>query len=234
MDAAGVVRRALDRQVNHLLPLQQRWYLQERTRQFDPTHAGLRLRRSVYVDGYWQSAEYLQPISEVLRDDLAFVWQPGDAERRLAEPLEHADSVCVHVRRYLSLATAASSATHELPEEYYDRAIDAVRQIHSPARFYVFTDQPRCAVVDHLVTKGCRLVAAPTGPDRDIADFWLMTRCRHFVVANSTYSWWAAWLGQHARSVVIAPARDDRVLNTTATTPASWIRIAPYSSVEVP
>lgn len=231
---AGIVRRMIDRQVNHWLPLQHRWYLQERTRLFDPSHADLRLRRSVYVEGYWQSAEYVQPISDVLRDDLAFAWQPGDAVRRLAETLEHADSVCVHVRRYLSPATTAPSTARDLPAEYYDRAIDAVRQIQPAARFHVFTDQPQCGVVDHLVAKGCRLVAAPAGPDRDIADFWLMTRCRHFVVANSTYSWWAAWLGQHSRSVVVAPARDDRVLNTVVTTPASWIRVAPYPGVEVP
>ena len=232
MDTAGVVRRAIDRQLNHWLPLQQRWYLRERSWQFDPSHAGLRIRRSVYVEGYWQSAEYLCPIADVLREDLAFAWQPGDDVRRLAESLEHTDSVCVHVRRYLSPASVAPSAARELPTEYYDRAIDAIRRNYPSANFHVFTDQPRCAVVDHLATKGCRRVAAPDGPDRDIADFWLMTRCRHFVVGNSTYSWWAAWLGHEARKVVIAPARDDRIMNIMMTTPASWTRISPREANE--
>lgn len=231
---AGVVRRTVDRHVNRWLPLHRRWYLQERMRHFDPSHARLRLLRSVYVEGYWQSAEYVHPITEVLRDDLTFAWQPGDDVRRLATPMEEEESVCIHVRRYLSPAAASRSPVHELPATYYDRAIDVMRRIHPAARLYVFTDQPACALVNHLVMKGCRLVAAPDVPDRDIAHFWLMTRCRHFVVANSTYSWWAAWLGQHSHKAVIAPERDDRIINTLVTTPASWIRITPTLATEAP
>lgn len=226
MDSLGVVRRAAIRNVNRWLPLRQRWYLQERMREFDPEVAGLHPLHSVYVEGYWQCAEYVEPISDVLREDFAFRWRPSDDVRRLAGALEETDSVCVHVRRYLPPSASTNASFGELPTSYYDRAITLVREAHPRAVFRVFTESANCRTVAHLLSRGCSLMKAPDSPDRDIADFWLMTRCRHFVVANSTYSWWAAWLGNRPGKLVVAMNADSHTVNTGFTTPAPWIRIA--------
>lgn len=222
----GVVRRAALRHVNRWLPLRKRWYIQERMQRFDPAVAGFRPPHSVYVEGYWQCAEYVEPITNVLREDLAFRWRPSEDLRRLAGALEETDSVCVHVRRYLPPSTSAHISPGELSASYYDRAMALVREAHPRAVFRVFTESPNCPTVTHLLSRGCSLMAAPDSPDRDIADFWLMTRCRHFVVANSTYSWWAAWLGERPGKLVVAMNADSRTINTGFTTPAAWTRIA--------
>jgi hypothetical protein len=217
------------RLANRLLPLASRWYLNEQSQRYDPIILEPSRRRSLYLEGYWQQAEHTEAIADVLRRDLRFSWQPGDALRQLGARLRDSHSVCVHVRQFGAPAEASGAQQQELPFSYYERAIAALRRHVGDADFYVFTEKPACPVVAHLLAAGCRL-AGDGGPSGSaIADFWLMTHCRHFIVANSTFSWWAAWLGGEEASLVVAPSRSRDILNLEFSTPSRWLSLPPFS-----
>ena len=228
-DSSGIPRRRAARLANRFLPLASRWYLHEQSQSYDPIILEPSRRRSLYLEGYWQQAEHTEAIADVLRRDLRFSWQPGAALRRLGALLRDSPSVCVHVRQFGLPAEASEARQQELPFSYYERAIAAVRHHIGVADFYVFTEKPECPVVAHLLAAGCRLAGNGVPSGSAITDFWLMTHCRHFIVANSTFSWWAAWLGGEEASLVVAPSRNRDILNLEFSTPIRWLSLPPCS-----
>ena len=117
------------------------------------------------------------------------------------------DSVMVHVRRgdYVSLAAAAANHGTCTPE-YYRAALDLLRQTVPAPTLFVFSDDPAWATANLRFDVPTRYVShnPPSEPDQDLR---LMSACRHAIIANSSFSWWGAWLGQGERRVVIAPSR---------------------------
>jgi len=92
------------------------------------------------------------------------------------------------------------------PGDYYARAVARMETLVPNAHYFVFSDQP-VAARDRIPLPGDRvtLVAHNQGDENAYADLWLMTQCQHFIIANSTFSWWGAWLAEHAGKQVIAP-----------------------------
>jgi hypothetical protein len=226
-DSFGIPRRSLARLVNSRLPPRSRWYLHEPSAPFDPLEAKPRASGSLYVEGYWQRAEHAEAIADVLREDLTFSWQPGEALRRLGTQFHESPSVSVHVRRFGASPASSGGEARELPFSYYEQAMDRIRRDVSGAVFHVFTETPNCPLVTRLIASGCRLAGDGGSSGSPIADFWLMTRCRHFIVANSTYSWWGAWLGMSSAALAVAPAAGRDIMNMAFTTPSTWITISP-------
>jgi hypothetical protein len=136
--------------------------------------------------------------------------------------------VCLHVRRQDYLDTPAGRRLGFLGKGYYDRAVARMARRAPGAHFFIFSDdlawcrKSLCLHHPHTYVehRGTAHAAAAS-------DFRLMTRCRHFIIANSSFSWWAAWLGESADSLVIAPRtwfrRHPRQSRDLA--PARWPRI---------
>jgi hypothetical protein len=226
-DRFGIPRRRAARLVNRLLPAASRWYLHEESQGYNSRVLTRPLRQSVYLEGYWQLADHAEAIADVLREDLSFRWQPGAVLRQSGLHLRGYPSVCVHVRRFRDESASSGKEGRELPPTYYQQAIEHIRRKVSDADFYVFTDTPDCPLVKQLVDDGCRLAGDGGASGSPIGDFWLMTQCQHFVVANSTYSWWAAWLGRSAFSVIVSPARVCDIMNLSFTCPPDWLSVRP-------
>ena len=147
----------------------------------------------------------------------------------IAHRIDGTESVAVHVRRgdYVTLRSAA--ALHgTLPVEYYAAAISQLRATVASPHFYVFSDEPEwCASHLPLLVGEATFVSHNVGP-KAWQDLMLMSRCRHHVVANSSFSWWGAWLADQrhrgAPRQVIAPARwfAGQALDTVDRFPAHW------------
>jgi hypothetical protein len=169
---------------------------------YDP---GLRaLHAPVYLVGYWQSECYFTDISDRLRADFTLKQDGSGANARLLKLALAGNSVGLHVRRgdFVTLSDAAQ--VHGLCSiEYYRRAIDIVRSRFSDCQFLVFSDDPEWARAELPPDPSAVFVTGnDLCPEQDLA---LMSACKHHIIANSSFSWWAAWLGYSPEQLVIAP-----------------------------
>jgi hypothetical protein len=222
---AGRIRRRIDRALNRNRHLERKTYIQEMTPDFEPRLAALRVTRRVFLDGNWQHEDYFREFRDVLLRDFTMATAHEPANVELAKKIESVSAVCLHVRRLHGVPNVpkaaplqTSSARHVDPS-YYTRAVEALaRRVERP-HFFVFSDFPDWARENVRIPFPVEFVTH-NGADRDYEDFWLMGLCRHFIIANSTFSWWAAWLANNPEKIVVAPR--DAIGLTLKSVPASW------------
>lgn len=169
---------------------------------------------NTYLIGYWQSHRYFADIAPTLARELEgaqalSATNIGLADRAMTEP-----SVAIHVRRgdYASLPSAAS-LHGTLPLSYYTAALAHIRQQVSDPRFFIFSDDIEwCRANLPLARDEATFVENNHGDDA-WQDLLLMGYCRHHVIANSSFSWWGAWLAdrRHTHRCVVAPAQWFRI-----------------------
>lgn len=198
------LRRAVAKWVNRGRPFSKRWYLEQEKMEFDPRLLDHRVSGVVYLDGLWQSEKYFEDIGAVIRRDLEIVPPQDEAVRHLTAQIGEANAVAVHVRWFDQPGSASSA--YNLPREYYARAIAEIeRRVERPV-YVLFSDDPEAARAMLAVPPERTLVPGEILKATDpVADLWLMTHCMHFIIANSTFSWWGAWLGGNQDKLVIAP-----------------------------
>jgi len=182
-------------------PLFRRWHF-ESAITYDPRVRTL--QEPVCLVGYWQSERYFVDSADRIRADFALLQPLNEANARLLELARSAMSVGLHVRRgdFVSLADAAQ--LHGLCSiDYYRRAIGLIKD-HCPAcHFMVFSDDPEWARAELPLDPSTVFV---TGNERQPEqDLTLMSACTHHIIANSSFSWWAGWLGYSPKQRVIAP-----------------------------
>ena len=151
--------------------------------------------------GYWQSEKYFAPSADVIRRDFTFQ-EPSLRNRELSEEMASRTSVGIHVRRgdYQGLFPL-------LNEKYYASAMNHFNEKYGSVHFYVFSnDLSWCR--EHLKAEKITFVDFNSGKDSPY-DMWLMTQCKHNIIANSSFSWWGAWLNAHKGKEVIAPKEWD-------------------------
>jgi len=183
-------------------PLFRRWHF-EGAIAYDPG-VGM-LRDPVCLVGYWQSERYFIDIADRIRADFTLRQPLSGANAGPLELARSGSSVGLHVRRgdFASLDHAAK--VHGLcSTDYYRRAIGLVREHCPDCCFLVFSDDPDWARAELPLDASALFVTGNrAAPEHDLA---LMSACKHHIIANSSFSWWAAWLGASAGQLVIAPA----------------------------
>jgi hypothetical protein len=139
-------------------------------------------------------------------------------------------AVGVHVRRGDILLPHHRHLQLPAIDRYYEQAFDHLASKVPDAQFFVFSDDPGwCKIA--FASRGPRVLHAcdfAAGPDSVIADFHLLSQCAHFIIANSAFSWWAAWLGGSEGSIVVTPDRFEtaNLLDPDELLPSRWVRIA--------
>lgn len=180
----------------------------------------------VYLDGYWQSWRYFQERRAQVLKDLRPLRKPSAVNAASLKRLARENAVCVHVRRgdYVSLPAAA--AYHGLlGADYYRAAVKRLGAAARGARFYVFSDEPAWAR-RNLSLPGKMVVVDQNSVDKPEEDLRLMAACRHFILANSSLSWWGAWMGSRPGKRVVAPRSWFRQGPPTPDLcPKDWMRI---------
>lgn len=208
------------------LPLVPRpWHvLRERSFAFDK--AALEARDETYLDGYWQSYKYFEEIAEQLRIELTPTPQPSSHDLSVLDRIRGCDSVSVHVRRGDYVMQKAAASVHGVCTlEYYHAAMRAITDSVREPHFFVFSDDIEWTR-QNLAFPGPVTFVDHNGPSTAFQDIRLMSSCRHHVIANSSFSWWGAWLSPHQNRTVVAPRlwfADGRATNDL--TPAHWIRL---------
>ncbi len=159
----------------------------------------------VTFTGHWQSEKYFD--KPLVRSLFRLKNPPSDESRSVALDILRQPSCFVHFRRTDNLLPE-KMAYHGMPSMgYYHRAIDHIRLQVPNVKFFLFSDEPEwCkATFPALTTVGHNPMSLKGRPGREHEDIWLMSLCRHAIIANSTFSWWGAYLGPDTSGIVIAP-----------------------------
>lgn len=198
----------------------------EKTFSFDPRV--ISLRDGVYLDGYWQSERYFSDFADQIRADFTIVAAP-DAENAIwLQRIRNCTAVSIHIRRGDYVTNPSANAVHGLCDlDYYRRATAYVAsKLDAKAEFYVFSDDPQW-VRENLELPYAMHYVSHNDASRNYEDLRLMSNCSHHIIANSSFSWWGAWLNPSLAKIVVAPEQwfKDKSKSTKDLIPSSWIRI---------
>lgn len=178
-----------------------------------------------FFDGYWQSYKYFESISNIIRKD--FTFRIIDERcKSLSNVMKSQNSISLHIRRGDYLLSDGYSGI--CTDEYYKKAIDYIYQHIDNPFFYVFSDDKEwCSSNLQLLNKDYMLVDFNKGA-LSYQDMYLMSKCKHNIIANSSFSWWGAWLNDNPEKIVIAPKkwynRDSSNYNQLRI-PEQWTRL---------
>lgn len=170
---------------------------------FDPT---VLQNNSCYLNGFWQASEYFGSALSTLREEFTPRSPLTGLASDLAREMQSENSVAIHVRRG-DVAEASESEVPVRPVnmEYYRRAVDLIRGRVSSPKFFVFSDDVKWVEQNWLVDAPIKIASAKITKSA-VEDFAAMRCAKHFIIANSTFSWWPAWLGAAPDKLVVAPA----------------------------
>lgn len=203
-----------------------RWsYIQERYFHFDPFL--LTTKDNSYIEGYWVSEKYFKDIENVIRREFSFKTNPIGLNKRLIDEMCSVQSVSIHFRRRDYLTSKKTRDRHGVCSlEYYQTAIRFISQQISRPHFFVFSDDPNWVKNNFLLRYPMRRIHHNLGSN-DCEDLRLMSMCKHNIIANSTFGWWAAWLNQHKEKIVVSPKKwfNTPSINTNDVVPSAWIRL---------
>lgn len=157
-----------------------------------------------YIIGYWQNVMYFQNIKHILQQEIVYKGEMNEKQQNMRKDIENENSVAIHVRKGDYLNPVQSKIYEELSNEYYENAIkyleDKLRDIH----IYFFSDDIEWCKKTFLDKKNITFIDETISGNQYI-DFELMRSCKHFIIANSTFSWWAAYLSTYEYKICIAP-----------------------------
>lgn len=182
--------------------IQMRWY-RELHLGFDPKWP--LLGDDTYIEGYFQSEKYFSDIKNVLVEDFNLSASISSKNLELSERIIRSESVMLHVRRGDYVSSPKAAEKHgACGLEYYSRAVELIKSSVVNPKFFVFSDDLDWAKSNLSLTNDPVFVDGnQSNPEVDIH---LMALGKHYVIANSSFSWWGAWLSRSEKNVVIAPS----------------------------
>ena len=188
------------------------------------------LHPDTYLKGYWHHAQYFEGITDIIREEFSFAHPLRERNRHYLDNIETTNSISLHVRRGDYVSNKAVLALNGVcSPEYYREAVRTIAQQVDNPHFFVFSDDPDWVRTNLPIDHPSTIVEGNTG-EFGYEDLHLMSRCRHQVIANSTFSWWGAWLNPNPDKLVIAPGRwyadpeTDR--QVAGLLPTTWRRLA--------
>ncbi len=183
----------------------------------------------LYLKGYWQSEKYFKHVVDELRSDFKVKTPPSAKSQIFLNQISSTNSIFLHVRRGNYVTDAETLKFHgSCSKEYYTAAVDYFKTHTENPVFYIFSnDIPWSrAHMDFDVEK---VFIDINDDSKDYEAFRLMYSCKHAIIANSTFSWWAAYLIEHTSKQVIAPrqwfANEEMQAQTTDLLPESWLKM---------
>lgn len=181
-----------------------------------------------YYDGYWQSENYFNSVAEIIRSDLQLNFDLDSKNKRLVEEILKSTSVSLHIRRGDYIAVNSNSKIFSICTlQYYQKAIEFFNSKFENPIFYIFSDDIDWAR-ENFNRNNFKII--DTNQDNPHADLYLMSICKHNIIANSSFSWWGAWLNSNKDKIVISPQKwyNDKIKNSIAVLsliPENWIII---------
>lgn len=160
-----------------------------------------------YLQGYWQSENYFRHCAPTIRVDFSFKIPADPRNLELSNKISQCNAVSLHVRRGDYAANPVTLAMHGLcTPDYYHQAIRYVSERVAQPVFFIFSDDVAWVKENISIKFPCRYVDHNRGSE-SYNDMRLMSLCRHHIIANSSFSWWGAWLNAKTDRIVVAPKK---------------------------
>ncbi len=200
-------------------------WIREKHYHFDP--AILKLTDNVYLEGYWQSEKYFKDIEAIIRKEFTIKEPLSGKNKEMAELIRSSAAVSIHIRRGDYVTNPSTNQFHGVCGlDYYSNCIEKIAGMIKKPHFFVFSDEPEWAQNNlklHYPTK----IIAHNAAGMAYEDLRLMSQCRHHIIANSSFSWWGAWLNPDPDKKVFAPKRwfKTNEYNDADLIPKSWLRV---------
>ncbi|WP_147204902.1 alpha-1,2-fucosyltransferase [Segetibacter aerophilus] len=181
----------------------------------------------ITLDGFWQSEKYFADATEAIRRELIFKDAATSSLNDYKGQIEKAvNPVSIHIRRgdYVSHPEFSKSFGF-IGLEYYEQAVSYIKTKVENPTFFVFSDDKEW-VKKSFKLPGSNVFVETAGEDSDVIELQLMSLCTHHIIANSSFSWWGAWLNNNKNKIVISPAswyKNKPDWNTKDLLPASWV-----------
>jgi len=165
-----------------------------------------KLKGNVVLDGYWQSYKYFDGSSQVVRNEFSFPRKISAKNKALLRKINGSNSVSLHVRRG-DYNTQVGRKYHGLISTvYYERALKDLSKTNKNLRLFVFSDEiDWCKENLEIATKAQTEFVDSNSSNTGVEDMRLMSACKHNIIANSSFSWWAAWLNTNPKKQIYAP-----------------------------
>lgn len=202
LEPFGRIRRFLKKCISSTQPLNKKRYIVQSSVAFQEEILSLKLQPGMtYFDGFGQSERYFSDIESILREDLTIQSAQSVECRKYLSGIENCGcAVAIHMRWFEANVNSSSNVS----VEYYSKAIEYIKQHTKYPHFYIFSENIE---VSEQILASCLLsneyTTVRTNTSNPIEDFFLMQKCNHFIIGNSTFAWWAAWLGEDKKSSII-------------------------------
>ena len=185
------------------------------------------INHSVILTGYWQSYKYLETFSNIIKTDFKIKSQLINHWEELSKQILSTESVMLNVRRsdYLLKLDYHGVVT----KRYLQKAISLIKSKVLHPYFFIFWDDINWCKENIGLKSNIFFVDEKYYDEKYQFYLKLMTLCKHFILSNSSFAWWSAYLGAGTESIVISPKEWFKVdINTSDLTPASWIKLSMY------
>lgn len=193
---------------------------------FKPLKKYLNFNGNYYLDGFWQSELFFKEFETQIRQDFIFKSEIHNQCKSFVSEIYHNNSVCLHIRRGDFLKNKENKNTHGLCSvDYYKKAINYINENVENPVFFVFTDDFQWSKSE-FKNDNFKFFDFQDFQSNAVLNLQIMTQCKHFIISNSSFSWWAAWLSENKNKVVIAPKTwfADKNIDFSNVVPEDWIK----------
>lgn len=185
----------------------------------------IKRRLGFFVDEYYQNEKYFIDIADEIKKEFVLKNDFSAKAKEYLQRIENSNSVSLHIRRGDYVANKKINAYHGVCGlDYYNEAMKIIKEKINNPIFFVFSDDIHWAEEN---LKGTEFVFVSCPEIEDVEELILMSKCKHNIIANSSFSWWGAWLNKNPEKIVIAPKRwfNDKKAEQINIAPANWLRI---------
>ncbi len=215
----------IEKKIQKILPRHKRSIYKEPFYHFDSNF--YKSRKDVFLKGGWQSEKYFQKYNHEIRSSLQLKDDVIANVKNEGIELQKGETVSVHIRRGDYLKNPTVLDWHGILDvRYYQKAFEVLSKRVASFNVVYFSDDPTW-VEQALMPIMPGKIISNTISKSHIEDFYLMSQCKHNIIANSTFSWWTAWLNENKNKIVIAPNKwfNKATFNTKDLIPQEWIKI---------
>jgi len=219
----GKAKRKTFRLAEYYKPLHKKKIILEPCSRFCPEIS--KIKNSCYLSGVWQSEKYFEDIKDIIKKELTLRNRPTKETEVWIKKIAGCNSVSLHIRRGDYVSNPIINQKHGVCDlDYYKKAIKIISEKEKDTIFFIFSNDIKWAKDNLKLDRPVYFVSNKIIPDYE--ELIIMSKCKHNIIANSSFSWWGAWLNNNPEKIVIAPQKWFNVsIDTSDLIPNDWTRI---------